>query len=135
MCSGTRFTRECHDGGAMTVKIPGFCCSAGIPPLLGSPLGCFLVSLSRRFIPPRLSHDHSMPRDDDLSSHPQGHREYSLCTKKFEMLAPAAPMCSCVYGIARMDPSRRSWSSVSSTCDRRITPRFCYRSHFSNRVY
>ena len=41
-------------------KIPGFCCGAGIPPLLGSPLGCFCISLSRHFIPPRLSDEHSL---------------------------------------------------------------------------
>ena len=34
-------------------KIPGF------SPLLGSPLGCYLISLSRRFIPRRLSDEHS----------------------------------------------------------------------------
>ena len=43
----------------VVVKIPGFCCSAGIPPLLGSPLGCFRISLYRRFFPPRLSDEHS----------------------------------------------------------------------------
>ena len=31
----------------------------GLSPLLGSPLGCFLIYLSRRFIPPRLSEEHS----------------------------------------------------------------------------
>ena len=41
------------------VEIPGFCGSAGIPPLLGSPLGYFRISLSRRFNPPRLSDEHS----------------------------------------------------------------------------
>ena len=35
------------------LKIPGF------SPLLGSLLGCFIISLSRRFIPPRLSDEHS----------------------------------------------------------------------------
>ena len=44
----------------VVVQIPGFCCSTGTPPLLGSPLGCFLISLSRRFIPPRLSDEHSI---------------------------------------------------------------------------
>ena len=44
---------------AVLVKIPGFCCSAGIPPPLGSPPGFPLISLSRRSIPPRLSDAHS----------------------------------------------------------------------------
>ena len=40
-------------------------------------------------------------------------QQMGVLTKKLLMLTPAAPMCSSVYGIARMDPSRRSWSSVS----------------------
>ena len=34
-------------------KIPGF------SPVLGTPLGCFRISLPRSFIPPRLSDEHS----------------------------------------------------------------------------
>ena len=46
----------------VVVKVPGFCCSTGIPPQLGSPLVCFRISLFRRFIPPRLSDEHSKAR-------------------------------------------------------------------------
>ena len=41
------------------VKIPGFCGSAGSPPLLASPLGCFYISVSRRSIAARLPDEHS----------------------------------------------------------------------------
>ena len=55
--------RKQPSGDPSSGGIPGFCCSAGIPPLLGSPLGCFLISLSRRFVPPRLSDEHRTRED------------------------------------------------------------------------
>ena len=51
--------RKQPSGVPLLVQIPGFCCSAGIPLLLGSLLGRFLISISSRIIPSRLSDEHS----------------------------------------------------------------------------
>lgn len=40
-------------------------------------------------------------------------QQIGVWMKKFETLAPACIMCSIVKGIAPMEPSRRSWSSVN----------------------
>ena len=41
-------------------------------------------------------------------------QQMGVWMKKFETLAPAPIMCCIVKGIACIDPSRKSWSSVSS---------------------
>ena len=70
---------KCHRFAELYCEYYLYC--AGIPPLLGSPLGYLLISLSRRFIPPRLCDEHStMSYGEKIGFVPSGQL---ICAKGF----------------------------------------------------